>query len=174
MTSARTPLPRFADRLVRDPERGELRDGEARYLLVRQDSLMGLFRRLPLPARREALAAFAAAVSEAGGRSAARYSAAAQGQAAPLLNVFAETAAQLGWGVWTFTQPAAGELCLHVANSPFAAGFGPSDRPVCAAIAGMASTIASAIFDRAATAEETCCAAAGATYCHFVARAAIS
>lgn len=171
MTPGSSPSPGFAGGLVRDPDRGELRGGDARYLLVRQDSLMGLFRRLPSAARGDALAAFAAAVNEAGGRSAARYSSAVHKEAA-LPGIFAETAAQLGWGVWTFTQPAAGELRLSVANSPFAAGFGPSEGPVCAAIAGMASAIASAIFGRTAAAEETQCAAAGANCCRFVARVA--
>ena len=68
MTAAPSPSPCFADRLVRDTERGEWRDGEARYLLLRQDSLMGLFRRLAPQARGEALAALTAAVTEAGGR----------------------------------------------------------------------------------------------------------
>ena len=70
MTAASSPSPCFADRLVRDAERGEWRDGETRYLLLRQDSLMGMFRRLAPSARDEALAALAAAVAEAGGRSA--------------------------------------------------------------------------------------------------------
>jgi predicted hydrocarbon binding protein len=123
-------------------------------------------------ARDEALAALAAAVAEAGGRSAARYRAMTPDGPAALLGVFAETAAQLGWGVWTFAQPATGELSLDVANSPFAAGFGPSAAPVCAAIAGMAGTIAATILGRPAVAQETRCAAAGAPSCRFLARAA--
>jgi predicted hydrocarbon binding protein len=170
MTVASSPPPCFADRLVRDAERGEWRDGETRYLLLRQDSLMGMFRGLAPPSRDEALAAFAAAVAEAGGRSAARYRETTPGGPAALLKVFSETAAQLGWGVWTFAQPSDGELCLDVANSPFAEGFGPSLVPVCAAITGMASTIAATILGRPAVAEETHCVAAGAESCRFVAR----
>lgn len=170
MTMAPSPPPRFVDRLVRDAERGEWRDGETRYLLLRQDSLMGMFRRLAPRARGEALAAMAAAVTEAGGRSAARYRETTPGGAAALLEVFAETAAQLGWGIWTFAQPADGELCLDVVNSPFAQGFGPSPEPVCAAITGMAGTIAATILGQPAVAEETHCVAAGAESCRFVAR----
>ena len=170
MTAAPSPSPCFADRLVRDTERGEWRDGEARYLLLRQDSLMGLFRRLAPQARGEALAALTAAVTEAGGRSAARYRETTPGGSAALLEVFAETAAQLGWGVWTFAQPADGELCLDVVNSPFAQGFGPSPEPVCAAIAGMAGAIAATILGQPTVADETRCVAAGAGSCRFVAR----
>jgi predicted hydrocarbon binding protein len=170
MTVASSPPPCFADRLVRDVERGEWRDGETRYLLLRQDSLMGMFHNLAPPARGEALAALAASVAEAGGRSAARYRETTPGGSAALLEVFAETAAQLGWGVWTFAPPTDGELCLDVANSPFAAGFGPSPVPVCAAIAGMAGTIAATVLGQPAEAEETRCVAAGAESCRFVAR----
>ena len=164
-------LPRFADRVVRDAARGEWRDGEARYLLLRHDSLMGLFRRLPAPARASALAAFAVAVADAGGRSAARYRQTTPDNAAALLDVFATTAADLGWGAWSFASPGDAELRLAVANSPFAAGFGPSAAPVCAAIAGMLGSIAAIVLGRPAAAEETCCAATGADTCRFVARA---
>lgn len=170
MTVASSSPPCFADRLVRDAERGEWRDGDTRYLLLRHDSLMGMFRRLAPQARAEALAAFSAAVADAGGRSAARYRATTPGGSAVLLEVFAETAAQLGWGVWTFAQPADGELCLDVVNSPFAQAFGPSREPVCAAIAGMAEVIAATIHGRPAVADETRCVAAGAESCRFVAR----
>ena len=170
MTVLSSTPPCFADRVVRDAERGEWRDSETRYLMLRQDSLMGMFRGLAPPARGEALAALAAAVAEAGGRSAARYRETTPGSPAVLLEVFAETAAQLGWGVWTFARPTDDELRLDVANSPFAAGFGPSPVPVCAAITGMAGAVAATILGRPAVAEETCCVAAGAECCRFVAR----
>jgi len=170
MIVASTTLQCFADRLVRDAERGELRDGETRYLLLRPDSLMGMFSRLAAQARGEALAALTAAVAEAGGRSAARYRETTPGGPAALFEIFAETAAQLGWGVWTFAPLADGELCLDVANSPFAEGFGPSSLPVCAAITGMAATIAENILGQPAVAEETRCVAAGAESCRFIAR----
>ena len=42
-----------------DAALGELSEGDARYLLIRHDSLMGLFQRLPEPSRSGALGAFA-------------------------------------------------------------------------------------------------------------------
>lgn len=161
------PLP-FAKRLRHDAGRGEWRDGEARYLFIRHDSLMGMFRRLPPAARAQALAALAASVADAGGRSAARYRADAADTPA-LLDVFADTAARLGWGRWTFMPAAAGTLVLEVANSPFAAGFGASAEPVCGAIAGMAAAIAGTVLGRPCTARETACASANAPVCRFIA-----
>jgi uncharacterized protein len=153
-----------------DAARGEWRDGNTRYLLIRDDSLMGMFRRLPPPARGQALVAMAAAVAEAGGRSAARYREADPSGAEALLRQVGEVAARLGWGVWRFERGAAGELSLEVANSPFAAGFGDSAEPVCAPIAGMLEAVATMVMGRPAVAEEISCGAAGGGSCRFAAR----
>ena len=61
----------FRQRLTFDLARGELRDGDTRYLILREDSLMGLFKRLPGPARADALKTMAASVTGHGARSAA-------------------------------------------------------------------------------------------------------
>ncbi len=146
-----------------DPARGALTEGAARYLLIRHDSLMGLFQRLPEPARSDALAAFADSVAEHGGRSAESYRAENPER---LLPVIAEKAAQLGWGSWTFALEG-GSIVLTVRNSPFAHGFGPSAQPVCAPVAGMLQAVASMLFDAAAMASETSCAATGGEACVF-------
>lgn len=169
--SAAHAAPRLADRLVRDAQRGEWRDGETRYLLLRTDSLMGLFHRLAPASRADALVALAAAVAEAGGRSAARYRQTAPADPSALLETIAAAAADLGWGVWTFARASADELHLEVVNSPFAQGFGASSTPVCSAIAGMAGAVATMVLGRPASAEEIECAATGAQSCRFIARA---
>ena len=146
-----------------DAARGELTEGAARYLLVRHDSLMGLFQRLAEPARSEALAAFADSVAEHGGRSAESYRAENPDH---LLPKIAEKASQLGWGSWTFELD--GEsIVLTVRNSPFAQGFGNSIRPVCAPIAGMLRAVTSLLFGAEAAASESSCAAAGGDVCVF-------
>lgn len=149
-----------------DAARGELLEGAARYLLIRHDSLMGMFQRLPEPARAEALAAFGASVAEHGGRSAEGYRAENPER---LLPVVAEKASQLGWGSWTFALE--GEaIVLTVQNSPFAQGFGNSSHAVCAPIAGMLQAVASMLFGAAAVASESSCAASGGDACVFRAR----
>lgn len=146
-----------------DAARGELAEGAARYLLIRHDSLMGLFQRLPEPARSQALAAFADSLAEHGARSAESYRAEHPDR---LLPVIAEKASQLGWGSWTFALE--GEsIVLAVRNSPFAQGFGTSSHAVCAPIAGMLQAVASLLFDAGATASETSCAASGGETCVF-------
>jgi len=159
----------FRQRLVFDLARGELRDGDTRYLMLREDSLMGLFKGLTGPARADAFKAFAASVAEHGERSAARYRA-GEGEAGDLLATIAATAAQLGWGVWRFSRTEAGELELEVKNSPFAHGYGASLEAVCAPIAGMLGAVASIVFDAPAQAGENLCASAGGAVCRFSAR----
>ncbi len=150
-----------------DTAHGELREGDARYLLIRDDSLMGIFQRLAEPARSEALRAFAESVAQFGGRSAARYAAE---DPEGFLGSVAAKAAQLGWGAWRFSRERTGELLLEVHNSPFAHGHGPSTAPVCAAIEGMLRAVAARVFDAPAESEESICAATGEAACRFVAR----
>lgn len=159
----------FRQRLNFDLAHGELRDGDTRYVIMRADSLMGLFKRLPEPVRIDALEAFATSVAEYGGRSAARY-AAEDGDARYLLATIAANAPQLGWGVWHFSLTKARELQLEVKNSPFAHGYGASREAVCAPVTGMLGAVASIVFDAPAQAEEIHCACAGGSVCRFRAR----
>jgi uncharacterized protein len=159
----------FRQRLSFDPANGELRDGDTRYVMLRGDSLMGLFKWLPEPARADAFRAFAASVAEHGARSAARYRA-EDGDAWKLLATIAATAPQLGWGIWRFSSVGAGELQLEVINSPFARGYGASSETVCAPIAGMFSAAASIALGTPVQVEEDLCAAAGGNVCRFSAR----
>jgi hypothetical protein len=162
----------FRDRLVRDEEKGELRDGGIRYVMLRADALMGLFRLLPEDGRQAALAALGRSVTEHGGRSARSYrERLGGGDPRALLDVVAATAPDLGWGIWRFSDAAGGGLALEVENSPFAAGFGASGKPVCAAIAGMLETVSTLVLGTATTARETECRAVSGGRCHFLAEA---
>ncbi len=155
----------FRERLVWDPAAGEILDQTRRYMLIRPDALMGVFRRLPRPALDEALAALEASIFEQGSDSARAYRAMG-GEGATLARIVAETAPQLGWGLWQF-EVTPGLIRLDVRNSPFASGFGPSDRPVCHAIAGMVRAVATLVFERPAMAREVACVAMGAPSCRF-------
>lgn len=163
--------PEFKDRLIFDVERGELRDGPVRYLLIRQDSLTGMFRKLPAPARRAALAALAQSIEECGGDSADRYIEA--NAIARLTDVVANTAAQLGWGAWRFDESVAGELGLEVENSPFAeSADDDAPGPACAPIAGMLGALGARILGGPVAVDEIACATQGGARCRFRVRLA--
>lgn len=161
----------FRDRLYYDAEAGTYSDSGMRYIFIKPEAFMGVALEMP-PAQRPAIfEAMIRTVVRNGGKSAAAYR--AQGAADPeaLLAVIRETAGQLGWGIWSTTLDD-DALTVTVRNSPFAAGYGPADVPVCAPITGMVKAVSQMIFDAPTMAEETACAAMGAEVCTFVARRA--
>ena len=143
------------------------RDGEIRYLRLRADTLMGMFRNLQGPARAQAFAALARSAAEHGGDSARRYLESGGGDATALLALVEKTAAELGWGVWRFAERDASHLALDVADSPFAAGYGTADTEVCAPITGMLQAVAGLTLGGICEAREVRCRARGAASCRF-------
>ncbi len=155
----------FKQRLTFDADTGALFDQSRRYMMIRPDALMGIFKRLPPDQRMAALQAFAESIAEQGGDSARAY-VEMGGTGEKLLDVIAATAPELGWGIWHFTiQP--DHYTLQVRNSPFAAGFGASDHPVCAPVIGMFGAVTSIVAGKPMVAREVACAAMGAELCRF-------
>lgn len=164
----------LVQRLEFDQARGEVRDQDRRYLLMRPDVLMGTLRQLDDGTRREVLAAFADSTAIHGMHSIIAYlsglEAAGEDGARALLSLIRETSPALGWGLWDFA-PVEEGLGLTVANSPFAVGYGPASEAVCAPIAGMFRTVAGIVLGSAVEVEETACAAMGHhAECRFIAR----
>jgi predicted hydrocarbon binding protein len=149
-------------------------DGNIRYLRVRADTLMGLFRRLHGPVRAQALEALKASAAEHGGDSARRYFDERGRDGAALLAFMEEKSHEMGWGRWEFTWPDRSRLMLEVKDSPFAAGYGRAETEVCAPIAGMLQAVAGLALAEPCEARETACAARGAACCRFEARALTS
>lgn len=163
----------FRDRLVWDAGRGEIHDRNIPYLLIRPDSLMGIFRFLPQVDRPAAFEAFAQSIAHHGRGSAESYRSPGAAEADALLTTISETAPELGWGVWTLERNGENSLRLNVENSPFASGYGKSDAPVCAPIRGMLEAVGGLIFGADMIAQETDCAATGAPHCAFDVRLAV-
>ncbi|ASC89205.1 V4R domain-containing protein [Alcaligenes faecalis] len=151
----------FRDRLSWDAAQGQILDDDRRYLMMRVDVLMGLFRRLDEPARTQALDALGQAVMEQGGLSAKAYWEAINHDPQALLHSIADISAQLGWGNWDIQTKATGALQVRVKNSPFAWGFGPHDRPLCRPIVGMLTAVGQLIYDQHVQVQETHCCAQG-------------
>ena len=158
------------ERLVFDIARGEVRDADRRYLLMRTDVLMGLFDALPVEARVEALHALGRSVARHGAGSVRAY--AESIGPVELCATMVDAAASLGWGRWRLDIGAAADLptlALAVENSPFAAA-GRSTEPVCHAIAGMLEALAATLWRTPAQAREMHCAAVtGEGPCRFTA-----
>ncbi|PLP57725.1 hypothetical protein CYK37_19170 [Mesorhizobium loti] len=164
--------PPFRERLDFDGANGQVLDESRRYMLMRPEALMGLFRRLDDETRQKALDALADSVIEMGGDSARAYKVHGGGDVDALLSTVANTAPDLGWGAWSFTHGPSG-IELTVRNSPFAAGYGPTSRPVCHAISGMVTAVGRMVLDSDdVVAREIECAACGAPACRFEVRQA--
>lgn len=170
MAEAGAPPLDFKDRLCFDDAAGELHHGPRRYLLMRPDALMALFRLLPRAGRARALEALEQAVHQQGSDSARAYLAQGGGAEALLITI-ERTAPQLGWGTWRF-QTDGERLRLEVDNSPFAHGFGASEQPVCHAIRGMLRGLADLRLGRPAQSAEVQCLAQGHAHCVFEAQPA--
>ena len=157
---------KFLERLTLDT--GKLADGEVPYLLLRVDTLVGLFQRLDTDARANALKAFADSVFEHGGHSIARYQRETGAQPHELIALLSSTAPQLGWGQWAIDiVEADSRYELRVRNSPFC-GLAQSG-PACAPVAGMFRALLSRCTDTEMSVEETQCCSDGAEQCLFTA-----
>jgi predicted hydrocarbon binding protein len=166
MADAPDAVPEFKDRLVFDDARGELLDGPRRYMLLRPEALMTMFRLLPEEARAAALAALEQAVHQQGSDSARAYVVHGGGDVGTLLETIERTAPQLGWGRWQL-QADGERLRLEVRNSPFAHAYGKSLAPVCHGIKGMLRGLADLKLGSPATSVEVHCAAQGRATCLF-------
>ena len=82
----------FRERLEFDGADGQVLDESRRYMLMRPEALMGLFRRLDDETRQRALDALAASVIEMGGDSARAYKVHGGGDVGALLSTVANTA----------------------------------------------------------------------------------
>ncbi|MDP6814857.1 MAG: 4-vinyl reductase [Alphaproteobacteria bacterium] len=160
----------FLRRLCFDAEAGSLLDGPVRYLLLRDDTLMGMFARLEGAARAEALDALAFSTAAAAAHSFARYRAEREMTDEEFLTQIETMAPELGWGRLRFARTEAG-LALTVENSPYVSGIDAVtpgiDQPVCAPIRGIFQAIADSVLGRPARIRETSCAAQGGDSCRF-------
>ena len=157
-------MPNLRNRLHFDPALGTVTDGPRRYVLLRHDVLMGTVAALPQALRPTVLAAMSDSVAVHGADSLRAYLADCGGDTEALIEATIDAAADLGWGRW-----AVNGNFLYVKNSPFAAGFGPSDSPVCSCIVGMWRALSTIVAGRRMEVRETRCTAQGHERCEFVA-----
>lgn len=144
------------ERLAFDIARGQVLDGDRRYVLMRADVLMGMFELMPPQLRAQALQACAASVTQYGIDSVRAYQRMANLEGEQLFETVGAGAASLGWGTWTFEHQ--GQSCrLRVRNSPFAAAARGMGHPVCAPIVGMLEAVCTVAWGGPCDAREMSC-----------------
>ena len=150
---------------------GTVRDGALRYLLIRPDVLMGTARKLGhIP---EFVRAFEESAYANARESFEVYRAQGKLDVHDFLERTAQSAARLGWGLWSVEGGDGGRPSVIVRNSPFAAGIGHCDVPACGPICGILRALYVVMLGEEVLVQETQCTAQGALDCRFQFRDAI-
>jgi len=148
-------------RLVADG--GVFRLGDARFILIRPETLVGVHKALAR-AHGDSAAESLAEGGRAGGARAVR---GLRGSVEERATALAEMGSQLGWGAFTVESVTPTTFVISVENSPFPEAHGSSDTPVCHLIRGVLQALADDVFRRAVRIVESECAATGASRCVF-------
>ncbi len=151
-----------------DREKGRVSIRGVPYLLIQPTTLLGFQKAA------EASGAPAGDWLEAGGRAGGRRSSKrlrelSTKQGREFAQDYLAMGREIGWGVFDVTRFADGSFEVFVEGSPFAEGYGPSQRPVCHFIRGVIAGLGDTLFGDSEC-EEVECAAAGSTRCRFVCR----
>jgi uncharacterized protein len=148
---------------LHDAGDGRLLYREARYLLIRPETLAALQR-----AVEQAIGAGAAECLAAGGRAGGgRAAAALAGEARARVEALVRMGTHIGWGEFTLERLTADAFTIAVRRSPFAEALAPSATPVCHLTRGVLDALAASVFASPARVSETACAATGAEACRF-------
>ena len=153
--------------IEQQPGEGTIAEGNIRYVMLRPDVLMGAARHLGPNREGEFLAALEASAFAHAQASFVAYRDAGRFGSADFLDSAGKVAADLGWGRWRVSTEPDGARSVHVENSPFAHGYGPSARPVCGLITGVLRAIALVGYGQSVAVEEVVCVAQGAKECCF-------
>lgn len=146
---------------------GRLFLGDARYLLVRPETLVGLQKALE-----RALGEGAGTYLVAGGRAGgAKAVTALAGAPADRVRRLIAIGGEIGWGSFMLEELTPSVLVVTVHHSPFAEAYGPAPAPVCHLLRGVLEALAESVLEQPAPVRETLCVAMGATVCRFEARA---
>ena len=155
-----------------EEESGALTYKGVRYLLIRPETVMEMYKALAEEFPEEAAESFYKGGFAGGSFSAKRYQELFGLSGKEAIDFMLKMGGQLGWGRFELIsfQPEEGELKVAVHNSAYAQAHGPSDRPVCHFIRGVLAGLAEGVFARPVVAEETTCLAVGIGPCIFEVR----
>ncbi len=143
--------------------RGGWRHGDARFFLIRPETLIGVQK-----AVERALGARAAECFVEGGRTGgARVLRSLAGSAEERARALTAMAAELGWGILTLESLTSTSFVVTASNSPFAEAHAAAGDPVCHLTRGVLEALAENLFGRPVPVHETHCEAAGAQRCRF-------
>lgn len=156
--------------LTFDGDQGKLLFGGTRYQIIRPEVITDFQKAVEAEIGVERCGELMAAQSFKGGqRVLANLPNVSHMKPMEKLNMACIALSELGWGRFEALKLdlANKECYVEVANSAFAAGYGPAGSPVCHTIRGLLAGLATDAFGENASAAETRCAACGDDRCRF-------
>ncbi|KAF0242364.1 MAG: 4-vinyl reductase [Planctomycetota bacterium] len=136
-----------------------------RFLLVRPETLVGFQKAVEGEAGDVAKRCLMAGGTDGGGRSARRLcDGGLKGR--EVVEAMCRMGTEIGWGRFRVEKYGDAGFEIAIEASPYAEAYGPSQKPVCHFLAGVARGIGEAVYG-AAVAAEVACASAGAPACRF-------
>jgi predicted hydrocarbon binding protein len=156
--------------LAFQPDSGKLTFKDVRYLLIRPDTIVEFQKAVETEVGAERCAAMMMAGGITGGsRSAGRYKTEFGLNDAEIVDFMCKMGREIGWGQFNVCEldPGKMRLVVEVADSPFAAAYGPADVGVCHLTRGVLSGLAAGLFGMDMRAVETTCRARGEPVCRF-------
>ncbi len=150
-------------------QEGALSYKGVRYLLIRPETVMGVFRALAVELPKEAGEIFYMGGFAGGKLSAEKYREVFGLSDREIVEFMMRMGGQLGWGRFELMSLDADKKNLQVAvhNSPYAQGHGPSELPVCHFIRGVLAGLAEGVFGGPVESRETSCLAVNPGPCRF-------
>jgi predicted hydrocarbon binding protein len=142
---------------------GVFRLGDARFILIRPETLVGVHKALA----RTHGASVAESLAEGGRTGGARAVRGLRGSVEERATALAEMGSQLGWGTFTVESVTPTTFVIAVENSPFPEAHGSADAPVCHLIRGVFQALADDVFRHAVRIVESECVATGSRRCVF-------
>lgn len=151
------------------PEKGGLFFQEARYLLIRPETLVTFQKAIEKELGGKASEILYQGGFQGGTLSSKRYREVFGLSDEKIIHFMIEMGPQIGWGRFELERfdPCQKNLVVKVYHSPFAEAYGPSTTSVCHFIRGVLGGMATIVFGREIVARELACISKGDPCCRF-------
>lgn len=153
-----------------DPDTGEMSYEGIRYMLVRPDTIMAIYREVERLIGTDVEEVFFKAGRLGGGRTAAGVETTLSISKERLASFMVSMGVKLGWGrneLVEFDMDGR-KIRFRVFNSAFAKAYGSSCNPVCHLTRGVMAAVGEMLWGTTVEALETHCAAQGGEFCELV------
>lgn len=158
------------DNITFDPETGAIRFKDVRYLIIRPETIMDMFRALHKTSGESAVEAFYQGGFSGGKLSSAKFRQTFNLDDRQIVEFMANMGTQIGWGKFDVLEfdPGDQRLIMTVKSSPFAEAAKPSESPVCHFIRGVLAGMCTGLFGKEVQSFEETCLAKGDPLCRFL------